>query len=370
MAIFVDRPDEALTRWDQLTAQRRVVAIAGADAHASLGLSQEDNPYGDGSLVALPGYRPSFETFSVSLPSLTLTGRATADAAAVVAEIRQGHVFSSIDGRASPGQLTFSARSGDQIAQGGDAIDATGAVQFAVETNAPDGSRIELLRNGHSVASARAASLRHETAGERAAYRVEVYLPGQGRAPMLWLLTNPIYVGDWGDRPGPAFVPTQEAPQYTGGVPGDGWGIETSRKAVGILDVVPDTKDGELLLHYALHGAAGESPYVALGMPAGPDMRRFERVAFRARADRPMRIWVQIWTAVAAGNQYWRRSVYLDETMREISIPFAEMLPANRSAPRRAPLAGILSMMFVVDGVHTPPGVAGRLWIDDVRYQR
>jgi hypothetical protein len=83
-----------------------------------------------------------------------------------------------------------------------------------------------------------------------------------------------------------------------------------------------------------------------------------------------MRIWVQLWRPVRTGNEYWRRSVYLDPVERDIVIPFSELLPADARTPRTVPLATIISVQFVVDGVHTPIGESSQFWIGNVRYQR
>ena len=379
MAMLLDRPTGLLAQWDRVLRRRRVVAIAGADAHASLGFSDEGNAYGDGSLVALPDYEPSFKTFSVALPAARLTRDPASDARTVIEELRAGRLYSSIDGRARPARLRFTARSGSQSVMGGESLPLAGPVTIEVATNAPDGSRIHLLRDGQVVAEASGAVLRHQASELAAVYRAEVYLPGDERAGVPWLLSNPIFVGGAPAPAWPSFVPALESPVYTDDVlrrlaqrvdSVPGWGNENSDRAVGAYVVTPDGTGPRLRLHFEIRGAPEDSPYASLGMPAGKDIAKFTRVAFRARAERPMRIWVQLWTTVPEGNQYWRRSVYLDETLRDISIPFEEMLPTPAAAPRAVPLSRIISIMFVIDTVHTPLGTTGNVWIDDVRYQR
>ena len=75
---------------------------------------------------------------------------------------------------------------------------------------------------------------------------------------------------------------------------------------------------------------------------------------------------------VPTGNVYWRRSVYLDSTEREISVRFADMRPVA-DAPPTPPLADVQasrSVMFIVDQTHTPLGGSGRVWIDNIKYAR
>ena len=375
MAMLLDRPVSLFAQWDRLLRSRRVIAIAGADAHAGIGFSGDDNPYGDGALMALPDYEPSLKTFSVALPAARLAGDATTDARTVIDELRTGRVYSAIDGLATPARLRFSARSGGREAQGGESLLPEGPVTIEVATNAPSRSRIHLVRDGQVVAEATGAVLRHQASEQVGVYRTEVYLPNDEGAGVPWLVSNPIYVGRASEPASPAFVPVLESAVYTAeelakaltdGVLRNGWGIEASDNTIA----APAASGTNLKLHFELRSSPGLSPYVAVGIPAGKDIVNFTRVAFRARASRPMRAWIQLWTTVPEGNQYWRRSVYLDEMVRDISIPFEEMLPSPPQAPRQVPLDRILTIMFAIDTVHTPLGTTGDIWIDAVRYQR
>jgi len=381
---LLDRPGDVLARWDQLLRTRHVVGLAGADAHASL-VNGEDNPYSDRSPIALPAYEQSFRTFSVSLPNALLSGDAAADARSVVRELRGGRLYTSIDGLAHPARFSIIARSGAHQAGAGDQLPLSGPVTIDVRTNAPAGARIVLIRNGQVVTTEDAPTLTFT--GEQASgyYRAEVYLrAATAERSIPWIVSNPIYVGD-PPHEGPPFRPAAESIRYRGAMPDtarrrddgvpdsdewQGWGIELHEKSKGVLDVVPGNGQTRLLLQYVLGGTKGDSPYVALGMPAGPDVQAFDHLAFKGRADRPMRIWVQFWRPVPTGNEYWRRSVYLDPVERDIVIPFAEMLPSAPGTARAAPLSTIVSIMFVVDSVHTPLGAKGQLWIGDIRYQR
>src|SRR5262245_57322349 len=44
LALLLDRPDSVIRRWDALTQQRRVVAVAAADAHARVGVRTVGEP--------------------------------------------------------------------------------------------------------------------------------------------------------------------------------------------------------------------------------------------------------------------------------------------------------------------------------------
>ena len=66
----------------------------------------------------------------------------------------------------------------------------------------------------------------------------------------------------------------------------------------------------------------------------GPALAEYDRLMFSARADKPMRLWVQLWLQVHTGNRYWRRSVYLDNTERDVSVNFDDLKPQMPQLPR------------------------------------
>jgi hypothetical protein len=105
--------------------------------------------------------------------------------------------------------------------------------------------------------------------------------------------------------------------------------------------------------------------------PVGPGLQQRTRVTFAARADKPMRVSVQLRVPGAAGGgERWQRSVYVDETLREITVFFDETTPVGATATRRPALDQVQSLLFVVDTVNTPAGTSGRLFVDTVRLEK
>jgi hypothetical protein len=88
------------------------------------------------------------------------------------------------------------------------------------------------------------------------------------------------------------------------------------------------------------------------------------------RASRPMRISVQLRAAGEQGSARWRRSVYLDETPRTVTVPFAEFRPTQAGLAAAPPLASIASLLFVLDTMNTALGSNGEFWLDDVAFVR
>lgn len=367
LASMLDRPDTTLRRWDALTARRRVVAVAAADAHARLDLRGEESAGGLGSLQ-VPGYEPMFRTFSITATDVTFVRDARQDAIALLAAVRRGHVYSTIDALATPAAVSFQAARGDHTWTMGEFVPpGDNEIEFQVDSNAPPGSRITLLKDGKVEAEAAGSSLRRMVPGTRAVYRVEIHLDGApGSPPVPWVVTNPIYVRDQDEAPRGRGDAAEQAPLYDDG-DARGWRVEKSERSKAELDVVRNLEGTELLLRWALGGTLSESPYAALAMPATQTLAAYDRLVFTARADRPMRMSVQF--RVESGDR-WRRSVYLDEKARQISVFLADVRPAGATTQARLPLNAVRDVLFVVDTVNARPGAAGQVWIDEVKYGR
>lgn len=368
LAALLDRPEESLRRWDDLTKTRDVVALAASDAHARLGFRPEGDPFEPRVALHVPSYEQVFRAFSVAIPELTLTRDAAADAMAVLDAIRKGHIYSSIDGLAGPAYVLFGAERGGAHAQAGDTIAAGAPARFLVRSNAPDDAQITLLQDGRPVARAMGGMLQH-TSGEPGVYRVEIQLTdAPGHPPIPWIVTNPIYV-----RAKQAATISSNAaavtfsPRYDDGE-ADGWSVEKSANSQGALNVVRALDGKQLAFRFALGGSEGESPFVGLVMPAG-SIAGADRIAFRATASRPMRLSVQLRTADGAAGERWKRSVYLDETARMVTVKFDEMNPIGGAATYPV-IERVRDVLFVIDTTNARPGSNGQIWLDDIKYGR
>ena len=367
LAKMLDRPEEILRRWDALTARRRVVGLAGTDAHARLDVRGDES----GSRLALlpiPGYEPMFKTFSVTVPGITLTRDAVKDAVALLDAIRAGRVYTAIDALATPAAVSFSAVRGAAAWPMGQLVPpADGQIELRIDSNAPANSRIVLLKNGDPTATVIGRSLRQSVPASPAVYRVEIQAPGApGQPPIPWVVTNPIYVRERDDSAEGRKDATASASKYDNGEAG-GWRTETSPRSKAALNVVRSLTGTELLLRWAIGGTKEESPYTAFAMPAGESIAAYDRLMFRSRSDRPMRLSVQF--RLGNGDR-WRRSIYLDETERQVSVFFDDVRPVGVIPPRKLPLNSVRDVLFVVDAVNASPGMAGQFWIDDVKFCR
>ena len=373
LATLLDRPQESLTHWDELTAQRPVVAVAGADAHARIPLTSVGDPYDNRVSLPLPGYEQVFRTFSIALPDVMLTGESKADATTVLDAIRRGRVFSSIDALAGPVAFSFAASGAGRSVVMGEDVVASGPMTFEVRSNAPGDVTVSLLRNGRPVQTASGSHLDYESS-QPGVYRVEMQWPGApGDPPVPWVVSNPIYVLEHprpANQVSDAIAPPKDVDvRYSNG-PATDFHIENSPRSRGALDVVSAVGGTQLLLRYALGGTAEEGPFVALSMAVPQGLANYDRLIFTAQSSRPTRIWVQLRVPGGAQGRSWHRSVYVDETPRTLTVAFADLQPLEATTTGRPVLADVRDVLFVVDTINTRPGVSGQLWLDEVTVGR
>jgi hypothetical protein len=367
LGAMLDRPDAVLRRWDALTPRRRVVAVAASDAHARLDVSSDGSVAGP-ALVRLPSYESMFRAFSITVTGVRLSGNAEADGAAVLAAIRDGHVYSTIDALATPADVSFRASRAGTTWVGGDFVPPGGGdIELEVSGNIPAVSRIVLLKGDTTASSVTGQSLRTKVPSTEAVYRVEIQRPGApGSPPVPWVLSNPIYVRARDEIALPRGAAARTTLRYDNG-PATGWRTEMSPRSQAALDVVRTTSGTELLLRWAIGGTRTESPYAAFAMPAGPALTGNDRLMFTSRADRAMRLSVQFRTE---NGERWIRSVYLDDQPRQLAVFIDDLRPAGVTSQRRLALSSVRDVLFVVDTVNTKPGASGQFWLDDVKYGR
>src|SRR5262249_45108543 len=132
------QPSRAVRNWESATRRRRVVAIAGVDAHAKIAPRNAD-PGDSRFALPFPGYEPSFRVLSVHLRTdRPLSGaNAAADAAVVMRAIRGGHLYTAVDAVATPASFEFTASNDHGTVREGDELGAGGPITLTVRSNAP-----------------------------------------------------------------------------------------------------------------------------------------------------------------------------------------------------------------------------------------
>lgn len=169
----------SLAEWDRLGQTRRVVGIAGLDAH------QKGVRLGDRVLSALR-YSALFEHVRTHVITAgSLTGSVDYDRGLVHEGLRSGRCYMAVDALAPAHGFEFHARQGSvELAMGSEAP----AGGWTIVADLPLPASLSLKRDGVTVAEAD-DDLLEFTTDESGVFRLEAWL---GDRP--WILSNPIYL--------------------------------------------------------------------------------------------------------------------------------------------------------------------------------
>jgi predicted metal-dependent phosphoesterase TrpH len=361
-------------RWNRLLSNRRVVALAGADAHAKLVLL-EDGAGNSRYSLPVPGYEPSLRVLSVHVrPASPLTGDAAADATALLKGIQGGQVYTAIDAWASPAAFEFTATNSSGAVHEGQHLASGGPVSLHVRSNAPIGYLTTVWRDGHAIKE----SEQHEFDVDSdengdATYRVTIRAPGRPGAPP-WVISNPIHVGSSAQANAVSTLkadPVAERLSLFDSRSTAGWTLENSKGSMSIIDAVQMTSGPELRLRYGITGGSPVGQYSGAAVETTHGVAEYDRVAFTIRGEHPMRISIQVRAEVQnAPPERWQRSIYIDASDSEHTIRFNDMRPVGVTHTPQAVPENIRAIMFIVDTTNSRPGASGRIWIKNVRLER
>lgn len=171
---LVDHPADPLARWDTLTLRRRMVGIAGSDAHQNIRLfGRQLDPYGLMFRVV---------TTHLLAPAI--------DERALLGALQEGHAYVAFDLLADATGFRFIAGDRDHVVIMGDAVPLTPELRFSIEV--PHTGLLRIIKDGHLMSEAQADRWEAPVKSP-GVYRVEVWLH-IGNRWRPWILSNPIYV--------------------------------------------------------------------------------------------------------------------------------------------------------------------------------
>jgi hypothetical protein len=357
---LLDRPAPTLARWDALgAAGQTVVGLAGHDAHGGLARGPEE-----GSQWYVPGlssYESSFRTFSVRvLLDEGWTGTAEADARRLVGAIRRGRAFTALDAIAAPGWVDYRARSGGTEQGMGDVGPFESNSELTFRSTMAPGAVAVLLRDGAEVAQSGTGELKF-TPTRPGSYRVEVRSAG---VQVPWIVTNPIYFRSLADPPPPS--PSRAAAPAGTTVFTFAEQGRVEKDPMSVADLVSEGSRRRLV--FRLRDGVRASQYAAIALPLSQPVPGFDRVAFSARSESPMRVSVQL-RFDSVGGARWAHSVYLSPESRPVVVPLDRLVAADGIA-QPPPFESVSSLLFVVDLTNAAPGAGGWFEISDLTLGR
>ena len=188
---LIDRPDEAINRWQTLAQQQHLVGIGSVDAHARIPL------WGDQSLQ-FPSYARMFGLLRtyVVLDS-ALSGAEVPDRQQILDALRNGQCYIAVDSYEEASQFDFELQVDDTSFNMGSHVVFQQGAQVRVKAPSSGAVLVRLYRNGQQIVEVSAQDMVYDLS-EPGVYHAEAYqarprLFGSEEA-RLWIISNPIWV--------------------------------------------------------------------------------------------------------------------------------------------------------------------------------
>jgi hypothetical protein len=189
---FYERPSENLKKWDELTTRgSRLVAIAGNDAHANVGVSLGDASGKRLLQIQLDPYERSFQLFRTHA---LIEKEKPLSTESLMEALASGHSYIAFDLFCDASGFRYTAENRSEKRLMGDEISVEDGVRLTVRS--PVASRIVLFKDGQMIQEESGVLNKDFTVNQKGVYRVELYLPQLGALlqDKPWIISNPIYV--------------------------------------------------------------------------------------------------------------------------------------------------------------------------------
>jgi len=356
------RPVSTLQRFGT-RARHPIFALAAVDAHARLGWDSDEEPRRARTLLARPPYVDMFRTLvnGVELDA-PFGADATQAASQIVRAIGQGRVFSLVSALAGPAAINFRVeQNGQTVPMGGTVGEFGGQLTFKADVPGAPNARLALFAGGRIVATGQGSLVSSGSPLAPGAYvspgdyHVEV---SWDDVDVPWILSNAIHIGP---PPMPPPDVTALPPDAGFRLPNaSGWRVEHDAASTGTTS----TEGAETSLTFKLGPAPVAGQYVALVTDVGSEAS-FDHLSFRGRADRPVRVSVQMRFMGGRDGQRYRRSIYLDANTRTVSLNLSDFDPVEPTTLKPY-AARVISVLFVVDTLNTTVGTDGTVWLSGI----
>jgi hypothetical protein len=191
-ANYLQRPDQSLSKWDQMLRQKKLVATAGNDSHSNVGFTVNDSSGNVRLGFKLDPYETSFHFVRVHV--LVPKAAHSFDINELLTALRSGHCFIGFDLLGDTTGFRFEGVNASGTKLPGDEISFQPDTRLKILT--PVSSRVRIMKDGRLVSEENGVESVDWKVTERGIYRVEVYLPqlGEPVGEQPWIISNPIYV--------------------------------------------------------------------------------------------------------------------------------------------------------------------------------
>ena len=189
-ALYYQRPNESLKKWDQALTHAPMTATAGNDAHSNIGLSLRDSAGKTVAGIQLDPYEVSFRLVRMHV---LIERDKPFNEETLLDAIRKGHCFIGFDFLGDPSGFYFGMESQGEKKIQGDQVTLSSDTRLLLQS--PVSTRIKLFKDGNLVLDKTVSDMGLPIS-ERGVYRVEAYLPQLGNlaGDKPWIISNPIYV--------------------------------------------------------------------------------------------------------------------------------------------------------------------------------
>lgn len=151
------------------------------------------------------------------------------------------------------------------------------------------------------------------------------------------------------------------------------WLLEHDRESLASFD--------GRTFRFTLGPGAPRAQFAALVTPIDGGLSSHSGVTFTASANRPLRVNVDLRPSGTNNPPRWRRSVYLDQSARTVTVRFDDMKPTGTDLRRHSgggpsptseppPLAAIGALMFTIDTNNTRPATSGEITFSAIALER
>jgi len=191
-ANYLERPDESLSKWDQMLAQTpdKLFATAGNDSHSNIGFTLNDSSGNVRFGFKLDPYETSFHL--VRLHIITLNSGHSLDSTQLLEALRAGNFFIGFD---LLGDTTgFKFETTNPVGLQGHVVGLR--PETGLKIVVPVSSRVLIMKDGKVISDQNSVASVDWKVTEPGIYRVEVYLPqlGEPWGKLPWIISNPIYL--------------------------------------------------------------------------------------------------------------------------------------------------------------------------------